>query len=95
MATEYSNAQARGATLGSPRSAYRSGSHCSRALRALRALRAPHIFRAFHTIRAFPKVRAFPTTRIFGTGYETRANHKMRLQPEIEPLLAQRARTSH
>ena len=89
MATEYSNAQARGATLGSPRSAYRSGSHCSR------ALRAPHIFRAFHTIRAFPKVRAFPTTRIFGTGYETRANHKMRLQLEIEPLLAQRARTSH
>ena len=84
MATGYSNAQARGAALVSPRSAYRSGSHCSR---ALRALRAPHIFRAFHTIRAFPKVRAFPTTRIFGTGYEARANHKMRLQPEIQPLL--------
>ena len=81
MATEYSNAQARGAALGSPRSAFRSGSHCSRALRALRALRTPRIF------RAFPKVRAFPTTRIFGTGYEARANHKMRLQPEIQPLL--------
>ncbi len=79
MATEYSNAQARGAALVSPRSAYRSGSHCSRALR---------VFRAFHTIRAFPKIRAFPTTRIFGTGYEARANHKMRLQPEIQPLLA-------
>lgn len=76
MATEYSNAQARGAALVSPRSAYRSGSHCSR------ALRAPRIF------RAFPKVRAFPRTRIFGTGYEARANHKMRLQPEIQPLLA-------
>ena len=87
MATEYSNAQARGAALGSPRSAFRSGSHCSRALRALRALGTPHIFGAFHTIRAFPKVRAFPTTRIFGTGYEARANHKMRLQPEIQPLL--------
>ena len=81
MATEYSNAQARGAALGSPRSAFRSGSHCSRALRALRAVRTPRIF------RAFPKVRAFPTTRIFGTGYEARANHKMRLQPEIQPLL--------
>ena len=75
MATEYSNAQARGAALGSPRSAFRSGSHCSRALPAL------HIFRAFHTIRAFP------ITRIFGAGYEARANHKMRLQPEIQPLL--------
>ena len=76
MATEYSNAQARGAALVSSRSAYRSGSHCSR------ALGTPHIFRAFHTIRAFP------TTRIFGAGYEARANHKMRLQPEIQPLLA-------
>ena len=76
MATEYSNAQARGAALGSPRSAFRSGSHCSRALPA------------FHTILVFPKVRAFPRTRIFGAGYEARANHKMRLQPEIQPLLA-------
>jgi hypothetical protein len=84
MATEYSNAQARGAALGSPRSAFRSGSHCSRALRALRALRAVRTPRIF---RAFPKIRAFPTTRIFGTGYEARANHKMRLQPEIQPLL--------
>ena len=75
MATEYSNAQARGAALGSPRSAFRSGSHCSRALPA------------FHTILAFPKVRAFPITRIFGAGYEARANHKMRLQREIQPLL--------
>ena len=84
MATEYSNAQARGAALGSPRSAFRSGSHCSR---ALRALGTPHIFGAFHTIRAFPKVRTFPITRIFGAGYEARANHKMRLQPEIQSLL--------